>query len=202
MPEPQPSGGGFLAKSGLDSIKIGGKKIPIALIGGVAAVAGVILFIRARQSGSNVAQVGTVPAANTGVNPAVYSGGGLVADPTAALANLNQQLTGIQQSLTQAPQPVAPPAPLMTLTLRQRFQTQFPGSLGYDYGPAGPAGVLPLYNVQGGIAQSAGNVAYGSSLTETGVPVQASFGGVTGGTFYPVGGGQFVSQSDIIGPPH
>ena len=94
---------GILAKTGLDSIKLGGHKVPIALIGGVAAVAGVLLVLRARKQGSGLAAgavPGTVPA-NTGVNPVVDQFGSsmLQNSDAAALANLSQQLVGLQQAV-------------------------------------------------------------------------------------------------------
>lgn len=84
---------GFLAKTGLDSIKVGSHKVPIALIGGAAALAGVILVLRARSKGSPVATVGAVgqapaTAADTGF-------GNFGPDFTGALANITQQLTNL-----------------------------------------------------------------------------------------------------------
>ena len=47
---------GLLAKSGKDSIDIAGHKIPIALIGAIVAVIGVVLFMRARSQGSTASR--------------------------------------------------------------------------------------------------------------------------------------------------
>jgi hypothetical protein len=99
---------GILAKSGKDSIDVAGHKIPIALIGAVVAVVGVVLFMRARSQGSSAA-VGAVPSANTGVNPVVDLAGQASTD-AAQLANLNQQLVGISQQIN-APASSAPAIP-------------------------------------------------------------------------------------------
>lgn len=91
-----------------DSINIGGHKLPIALVGALAAVFGVLVVMRARQSGANVAGAGAQAAPGYGsLGPSSFA-----PDNSAALANLSQQLTGIQQQLNQPPaQPAAPPAP-------------------------------------------------------------------------------------------
>ena len=86
---------GLLAKSGLDSIKLGGHKVPIALIAGGIALVGVIAVLRARQRGQQVA-VGQAPAS------AADTGFGLPppgADVGPALANLSQQLTSLGTSI-------------------------------------------------------------------------------------------------------
>lgn len=101
----------LFAKGGLDSFNIAGHKIPIQLLGGLAAVAGVLLIIRARQSGSNVASVGTAP--STTVDPSLLGFGTTTgSDFSAQLANITQQLTALQQSgNTPAPTPQSQPAP-------------------------------------------------------------------------------------------
>lgn len=92
-------GGGLLARSGLDSIKIGGHKVPIALLAGGIALVGVIAILRARQQGQQVA-VGAAPAT------AADSGFGMPLPSTdvgPAIANLSQQLTDLSQSISAPP---------------------------------------------------------------------------------------------------
>ena len=99
---------GFLARSGLDSIDIGGHKIPIALIGGVAALAGVFLVIRARNQGQSVAAVGSAPAT------AAAGGFGLPApgaDVGPALADISQQLTTLGQGVNTPSSSTSTPVP-------------------------------------------------------------------------------------------
>lgn len=78
-----------------DSINLFGHKFPIALVGGVAALAGVFLILRARQSGGSVASIGNAPAG--GAIPAF--GSSFAPDPSAALANISSQLSNLQGSL-------------------------------------------------------------------------------------------------------
>src|SRR5690348_13542238 len=89
-------GGGLLARSGLDSIKIGGHKVPIALLAGVVALVGVIAVLRARKQGQQVATVGSSPAtaADSGFGMPLPS-----SDPGPAIANLSQQINDLSQSL-------------------------------------------------------------------------------------------------------
>lgn len=92
--------GGLLARSGLDSLKIGGHKVPIALIAGGIALIGVIAVVRARQSGQNVLSAGQAPATAAG------SGFGLPlpsSDVGPALANLSQQLNQLGQQGINSP---------------------------------------------------------------------------------------------------
>lgn len=108
MPEQQ----GFLARSGLDSINVGGHKVPIALIGGIAALAGVFLVLRARSQRSQVATVGQVPGS------AAESGFGMPlpgTDVGPALANISQQLNQLSQQGLAGPVPAAPQAPQYAL---------------------------------------------------------------------------------------
>ena len=92
----------FLSKTGLDSLNIAGHKVPIALVGGVAAIAGVLLVIRARKTGSNVASVGQP---NQGVNPVIDTFGsqGFSPDFGGQLSNIEQGLAGIQQTINGTP---------------------------------------------------------------------------------------------------
>lgn len=146
---------GFLAKTGLDSIKIGSHKVPIALIGGVAALAGVFLVLRARQSKQQVATVGT-PAANSGVNPAVgYSGGNpAVGMDSAMLANLSQQLTGLRQSIVGN----TPSAPTSNASVA-----------GIRFGNWGSETSHDVYNAAG---QIVGTLPFGAGIKITGPAVQ------------------------------
>lgn len=95
-------------KGGADSIDVAGHKIPIQLIGGIAAVVGVLLVLRARKSGQNVAAVGTP--ANTGVNPVIdsFSGGSTGSDISGQLSNITQQLTSLGQSGINSPNTSGP----------------------------------------------------------------------------------------------
>lgn len=75
-------------------LKIGGHTIPWPAVGAVAAVASVLLVLRARSTGGQVVSAGTPAAA------ADTSGGSVFGlDQEAQLANLSQQLTNLQQSL-------------------------------------------------------------------------------------------------------
>ena len=111
---------GFLSKTGKDSIDIAGHKIPIALIGGLAAVAGVLLLLRARSQGAGVT-AGSPPAAvATGAATDPVTGlplqlGAFPSSDAASLANIEQQLTGIQQQINQPVSvPIATPTPTPT----------------------------------------------------------------------------------------
>jgi hypothetical protein len=83
-------------------LSVAGHKIPWEAIAALAGVAGVILIIRARQQGSNVAAVGQAPAtaADTG-----FGAAGFTPDNSAQLADLSAQITSLQQSLAGAPAP-------------------------------------------------------------------------------------------------
>lgn len=96
---------GFFAKTGKDSINIAGHKIPIALLGGIAALGGVLLIIRARQSGSNV-----VSAGNQAQLPSITN---TSPDYSGALANISAQLTNLSQNgVNSAPGAVPTPTPV------------------------------------------------------------------------------------------
>jgi hypothetical protein len=85
-----------------DTINVAGHKFPIALVGGIAAAAMVVVVLRARQQGQNVASAGQAPrtAAETGFGLPLPG-----ADVGPALANLSQQLTDLRQSSISAPAP-------------------------------------------------------------------------------------------------
>lgn len=87
-------------------INVAGHKIPWEAIAALAGVAGVILVIRARQSGQTVAAVGQAPstAAATGFGTAAP------VDDSAQLANITQQLTNLSQAIAGSP-PTPAPAP-------------------------------------------------------------------------------------------
>lgn len=185
-----PAGGGILAKSGLDSIKVGGHKIPIALLAGIVAVIGVILLMRARSQGATVGSVGQAPATAAGSGFGVQ---GFTPDTSGALANISQQLTSLSQQQSTAG--AAPPT-----GLTESAPVGFPTS-GY--------GTIPLYLNPGGTRWSAqdttagGNLAawlpWNSPIRITGAPVQAggqswepvTYGGING--FAPVGAFQSFS---------
>lgn len=91
-------------------LKIAGHKIPWPAIGALAGVAGVILVLRARAGGTQIAAAGTAPALADQTSVGVLGQG-----QEAQLANLGQQLFDLQQSLTTtvtpAPAPAAAPPP-------------------------------------------------------------------------------------------
>lgn len=101
---------GFLAKSGLDSLKIAGHKVPIGLLAAGVGVAGLIVVMRARQQGRTVGQVGQAPATAADSGFGLPLGG---VDPGVAIAGLSQQLNDLSQSL----HPPGPAAPTETLVV-------------------------------------------------------------------------------------
>jgi hypothetical protein len=88
-------------------VQIAGHKVPWEAIAALAGVAGVILIIRARQQGSNVASVGRAPATAA---DAGFGSLGFQPDASGALANLSQQLTSLTQSLNGQAAPAPAPA--------------------------------------------------------------------------------------------
>lgn len=155
--------GGILAKTGLDTLKIGGHKVPIALIGGAAAVVTVVLVLRARSQGAQVASVGQAPFTAAGTGFGLPAPG---ADVGPALANLSQQLTALQQGT-----PLAAQAPRLTPNL----------------------GDVPIWLHSSPSAESgvAAVIRPGSTLTPAGPAVQGgSFTspqlGITGSTWIPL----------------
>lgn len=147
-----------------DSINLGGHKFPIALIGGIAAVVGVLLVLRARKSGQNVA-VGAQP--NMGVNPAIdYGLGSTSPDYSAALANLSQQLTNLQNING----PTSAPA--------QQVQGYLAGS-GNPFLQGGPYGraQIPIYSGPGGVGTSIeGYLPFGTGIVPSGNAIQSIWG--------------------------
>ena len=79
-----------------DSLNIGGHKFPIALIGGLAAVAGVLLVLRARSQGSRVASVGQQPMT---ADLSGFGTQGFLPDQSAALANIQASLSNLSGDL-------------------------------------------------------------------------------------------------------
>lgn len=183
-------GGGFLAKTGLDSIKVGGHKIPIALIGGVAALAGVVLVLRARSQGSQVGAVGQAPAtaADTG-----FGALGFQPDVSGALANISQQLTDLSQSASSSS---APPLSLVTLQGRPGYRTNALGQA-----------ILAIWKAPGTSGGELTELPAGTQLVSGGLPVAGeAYGGsgfwqpVTlpgGGTGYVWAPDTFVSSTPI-----
>lgn len=91
-------------------INIGGHKIPWEAVGALAAVVGVVLVIRARQQGQNVASVGNAPASSPySAAMSGFGSGGFAPDYSAALANISQQLTNLQQTGIGSPSTASPP---------------------------------------------------------------------------------------------
>jgi hypothetical protein len=183
MPE---QSGGFLARSGLDSIRIAGHKVPIALLAGLVALIGVVAILRARQQGRQVA-VGASPAT------AADSGFGLSlpsSDPGPALANISQQLTNLAQGINGPSGTGASTAPRVTA-----------GSSFWS------TGLIPIYPAdtanQHGLLQQiqVGGIPVGALLNVKGPPQQvpAPWGGGFL-TLVPVdylGGTALVSSTDI-----
>ena len=89
-----------------DAVNVGGHKLPLPVVGAVVGVLGLVLILRARSKGSSVAAVGTAPA----TLPDTSSVGVLGNGQEAQLANLSQQLAGIQQSMNATPAANATPA--------------------------------------------------------------------------------------------
>jgi len=163
--------GGFLARSGLDSFKIAGHKVPIALIAGGIALVGVIAVLRARQ--------GAVSAGSPPASPAVLSDFGATApDFRGSIASLQDQLTGLGTSLAAA---TAAPAP----TPVQRLASLVPL-------PGQASGTqIPLALAPGGPV--VGWAPSGGSVSLKGAPVATTYAGTAllaepvdylGGSFY------------------
>ena len=75
-----------------DAVNIAGHKLPLPLVGAAVGLLGVVLVLRARSSGSNVAAAGTPAAMPASVG--VFGQG-----QEAQLANLAQQLGDIERQL-------------------------------------------------------------------------------------------------------
>jgi hypothetical protein len=116
-----------------DAINVGGHKIPLALVGAVAAVAGVIVVWRARSTHSNVASVGAAP------NPGGYDPNAqpvnFAPDPSAALSNISTQLGALTSSLNSGPSAAASSTAPASGTASQSFTT-----------PTGPQGLFAQLN--------------------------------------------------------
>jgi hypothetical protein len=180
----------LLAKTGLDSLKIGGHKIPIGLVAAGVGLVGVIVVLRARQQGQQVAQVGQAPltAADAGFGLPLPG-----TDPGAQLADISQQLTTLSQSINSAPSSTsAGNAGAPSVTAGSSFWS---------------SGLIPIYpadvaNKRGLLGQiQVGGIPVGSHLTVKGNPFQvpAPWGGGEL-TLVPVdylGGTALVSSTDI-----
>lgn len=142
---------GLLAKSGLDSIKIGGHKVPIALIAGGIALVGVVAVLRARQGGGQVASIGQGPAtaAGSGFGTPLPS-----SDPGPAIADLAAQLNSIGQSIN-ASNSTSSSAP-------QIFANSQPAG----YGGAG----IPIFGNPNDPSTYLGTIDWGSLLKVSGSP--------------------------------
>jgi hypothetical protein len=139
-----------------DAINIGGHKFPIALVGGLAAVATVILVLRARSQGAQVASVGAAPAAT---DLSTLSAGVAGQTDAATLANLQAQLGNLQQSLAPPPGAIAA-TPTVTLE----------GRPGYTQDATGNP-LLALWNAPGLAGGMFTELAAGTQLKSGGVPV-------------------------------
>lgn len=118
-------------------VNIAGHKIPWEAIAALAGVAGVILIIRARQQGANVAAVGHPPAGPYDAAMSGFGSTGFAPDYSAALANISGQLTSLQQgalSVTPSPAPVAP-GPALAIPLGRIPGVGIPGFVEGDMQP-------------------------------------------------------------------
>jgi hypothetical protein len=158
MPDQGGGGGGLFAKTGKDSINLFGHKVPIALIGGVAALLTVLLVLRARRSGANVAAVGAAPGSPYTAAASGFGTGSTAPDYSGALANLSAQLTSLSQGLA-APTPA--PAPSVPVGL-------------VGGGPEG-AWSIPLSTAPGGPIVSW--LKPGTQVTLAGAPVAGTYAG-------------------------
>lgn len=185
--------GGLLAKSGKDSIDIAGHKIPIALIGAVVAVVGVVLFMRARSQGSSAA-VGAVPA-NTGVNPVIDQFSSQASADAASLANLNQQLVGISQQLNAGPAAPAPAGPAPGTALPTNATVG-----GIRFGNVGNETTHGIFNAQG---VQVGSLPFGAGVDITGAPVPITDPRGITNTEYPIvgpgGSVAYINSVDVGG---
>lgn len=95
--------------AGTDALDIAGHEIPVSLLAVGAAGLGVVLVLRARSSGANVASVGTTPAAvpTTAIDPNA-SGLSAISDAVAALSNELSGLSGQVQGLGTPPASTIP----------------------------------------------------------------------------------------------
>lgn len=107
----------LIPKGGLS---IAGRKIPWEAIAALAGVAGVILVIRARHQGQNVASVGQAPAATFTAADTGFGANGFSPDISGALANITQQLAGLQQSGINSPTQSSP-APSAEMAVLRSF---------------------------------------------------------------------------------
>lgn len=105
-----------------NSINIAGHKVPIALLGVLAAAAGVLVVMRSRSSGSNVASAGTPSLADQ------QSVGVLGQGQEAQLANLAQGLATLSQQLN-------PPATTVTAAPTGFAEPPLSPDPGYSFGP-------------------------------------------------------------------
>lgn len=136
--------------AGGGTITIAGHKISktLAIAGALASLVALFLVLRARSQGASTT-VGTAPApaANPAVNPSLYSyGTGTAADYSAALDNIETQLSSLQQAQATA----QPAAPANTPAAAFHFGSQAPSDTGWQWLPTVasqynlPTGVQPL----------------------------------------------------------
>src|SRR2546423_7167728 len=150
---------GFLARSGLDSIKLAGHKVPIGLIAAGVGLAGVVVVLRARQQGHQVGSVGQAPgsAAETGFGLPLPG-----TDPGAQLANISAQLTSLSQSINGPPSSTGS-GTAGGITAGSSFWN---------------SGLIPIYsphtaNLKGNLSSvQIGGIPGGTHLTQKGAPLQ------------------------------
>lgn len=177
---------------GKDNIVIAGHKVPLAVVGVAVGLAGLLLVLRARKGGGNVVSTGTAPAS---ANPSAYdpnSSGYFSGSQDAQLANIEQQLSKIDQGLNAQPSGASsntlpPPGTLPdTAGTSADWRLPTPGALGYTYAqPTVNVGgkhyfalqtghVADIYRAQGGqsyffpqpgIAVSSGSGLSGGGIT-------------------------------------
>ena len=100
-----------------DAINVGGHKLPLPLVGALVGALGLIVVLRARRSGGNIASAGQ------SYQPAAAGVSGQ--DSQAQLANIEQGLFNLGQQLSQQPAgssaapppptPAGPPSPWMNV---------------------------------------------------------------------------------------
>lgn len=162
-----------------DAINLGGHKLPIPLVAAAAALLGVLVVLRHRQTGGSVATVGAPPVSSPA--SAAFGGFGFQADPSAALANLSQQLTSLQQQQTTPP---ASPTLQQTVTL----------ITGFRFGDTGNEPGVQVYNAAGQLVPNVW-LPKGAIERVTGPALPGGLIPIAG----PAGTTEYVSRLDVAG---
>lgn len=158
-----------------DAINVGGHKLPLPLVGALAALGGAILILRARSRGSSVAAAGT-PA----LLPDQTSVGVLGQGQEAQLANIEQQLAGLGQQ----------PQPLPATVLPSLFAVGEPPGYGNPAGSGLPGSGIPIFGSPSDPNSMLGEIGWNSKLTPVG-------GTITTGRTVPGRGNQW---EQVAGP--